>query len=472
MCSVRIYLHLRGEIAIGALLILANTFWTRAAHAVVVAAEIPLATKMTLSQVLAFAEGHQPELRAARERFLAISADARVSRSAWLPFVGATAQLSVGTANNSTASILPNSDVDLPRVGGTTVQSQPRWQPYGSSLVGVGVRQELFDFGRIAAESTAADALVATARDQLYLGRLELRLLVTKGYYAVRAAHAVHVAAVQAEARARVHREFADAAVNNGLRPPIERTRAAADLAKFTAGRIRAVGNVRIARSVLAAASGYPDAELDVDGGDAPVSSIPALDVVESKAARFEPEVLLANDQRNAQHTRTVAIRATTRPNLFLSASASGRAGGAPASNGVEATGSGLLPVVPNYDVGVVVSWPIYDPTVEATVKASLQREWALDAELEATRQRTRTNAQQAFRRARVAEAALAALVEAAAAARANYEQAEARFRAGMGTSTELADAEALRLEAEVQQAVGGFELATARAQLARVMGE
>ncbi|HEY5956727.1 MAG TPA: TolC family protein, partial [Polyangiaceae bacterium] len=293
-----------------------------------------------------------------------------------------------------------------------------------------------------------------------------------KGYYAVRAAHAVQAAATQAEARARVHRDFAEAAVNNGLRPPIERTRAAADLAKFTAGRIRAVGNVRIARSILAAASGYPDAELDVDDSADVAPTIPKLSEVELKALRFEPEVLLASDRRKAQHAHTTAIRAEMRPNVLVSGSVSGRAGGAPASNGVVPAGSGLVPIVPNYDVGLVLSWALYDPTIDATTKASQQREWALDAELEATRQRARTAAQQAYRRVRVAESALVALAEAAVAARANYEQAEARFRAGMGTSTELADAEALRLEAEVQQAVGGFELATAHAQLTRVMGD
>jgi outer membrane protein TolC len=105
-------------------------------------------------------------------------------------------------------------------------------------------------------------------------------------------------------------------------------------------------------------------------------------------------------------------------------------------------------------------------------VGASQQREWAFEAEFAAAQQRARTSAQQAYGRMRVAESALEALAQETDAARSNYEQAEARFRAGLGTSTELADAEALRLDAEVQQAVGDFELATARSQLKRVMGE
>jgi outer membrane protein TolC len=167
-----------------------------------------------------------------------------------------------------------------------------------------------------------------------------------------------------------------------------------------------------------------------------------------------------------------LAIQSTLRPNLYASTSVSGRAGGAPATNGLVAANHGFLPDTPNYDVGVVMSWPFLEPTVDAAARASRQREWAYDAELAATQQRTRSNAQRAYRRARIAESTLGALAQAAEAAKANYEQAEARFQAGMGTSTELADAESIRLEAEVQQVIGGFELATARAELSRVMGD
>jgi len=54
----------------------------------------------------------------------------------------------------------------------------------------------------------------------------------------------------------------------------------------------------------------------------------------------------------------------------------------------------------------------------------------------------------------------LPGLVRAKEAARANQVQAEARFKAGMGTSVELADAEALLVSAEIQLAEGEFELA------------
>jgi outer membrane protein len=335
-----------------------------------------------------------------------------------------------------------------------------------------GLRQELFDFGRIAAQTAAGEALVAIERDHLQATHLDITLIVTQSYYAVKAARSVMQAATQAEQRAQVHRDFAEVAVKAGLRPPIERTRAMADLTRFTVGRIRSEGNLRIARSVLAAAVGFSEPELDSAQAQEPVPATPSLAQVEQRAKAYQPEILQALDRRKAQHAQTLAISATLRPNLFATAAISARAGGAPSSNGLVPEGRGLIPNVPNYDAGLIFSWPFYEPTVDAAAGASRQREWAYDAEIAAAEQRALTAAQQVYRRTRVAEAALEALAQAAVAARANYEQADARFRAGMGTSTELADAEAIRLEAEVQEAVGHFELATARANLARVMGD
>ena len=433
---------------------------------------VPSVPSMTLQEALAYARFHQPELRAARERFLAVAADARIPSAQWLPSAGAALEVVGSSTNNSTSTIFRSDAVDLPRIGGTTIHSTPDWQPYATTLATVGLRQEIFDFGRIAAQTAASEALVAIERDRLQGTHLDITLIVTQAYYSVKAARSVMEAATQAEQRAQVHRDFADVGVKAGMRPPIERTRARADLTRFTVGRIRSEGNLRIARSVLAAAVGFTEPELDSSQAQEPVPATPSLAQVEQRARAYQPEILQALDRRKAQHAQTLAISASTRPNLFATAALSARAGGAPSNNGLVPEGRGLIPSVPNYDAGLIMSWPFFEPTVNAAASASRQREWTYDAEIAAAQQRALAAAQQVYRRTRVAESALDALAQAAEAARANYEQADARFRAGLGTSTELADAEAIRFEAEVQQAIGGFELATAHANLARVMGD
>lgn len=54
-----------------------------------------------------------------------------------------------------------------------------------------------------------------------------------------------------------------------------------------------------------------------------------------------------------------------------------------------------------------------------------------------------------------VAVRTLSGLERALTAARANYDQAEGRFQSGLGTSIELADAEALRTAAEADLVLG-----------------
>src|SRR5205823_2245622 len=143
-----------------------------------------------------------------------------------------------------------------------------------------------------------------------------------------------------------------------------------------------------------------------------------------------------------------------------------------PASSGVVPTGSGLLPDVPNWQLGLVFSWPLYDGVVDARHDAALAREDALKAQAELRRAQQIAAIRRAFYSARIAEATLPALQRAFDAAKENYTQADTRFRGGLATSIEVADAEALLADAEVQLALGRFELSRARAVFARTIAE
>jgi outer membrane protein TolC len=76
------------------------------------------------------------------------------------------------------------------------------------------------------------------------------------------------------------------------------------------------------------------------------------------------------------------------------------------------------------------------------------------------------------WQEADVAERSLDALERGAEAARANYDQAENRIKVGLGTATELADAQALRTDAEIQLAIGRFQMARTRSALERAIAE
>ncbi|MGD0528594.1 MAG: TolC family protein, partial [Polyangiaceae bacterium] len=105
--------------------------------------------------------------------------------------------------------------------------------------------------------------------------------------------------------------------------------------------------------------------------------------------------------------------------------------------------------------------------TDRARVEADVAR-----ADTEVMRQRVLSAVEEAYLDVEAARGALPVLRHSVEAAVANYEQANARFDAGMSNAVELADAEELRTDAEIQLALGTFELARTRATLGRLMAE
>ncbi len=213
---------------------------------------------------------------------------------------------------------------------------------------------------------------------------------------------------------------------------------------------------------------------LDANGTLPSLHDVPTLADAIDQASSRDPRVAEALAKIRAQEARTRAIFAELRPDLSATATFSGRAGGQSPSGTPpqDADFNGWLPTVPNWDVGLVFSWPLYDATVVARGHASEARETALREDAAALKQTLTADVQRAYIAVQVARDALPGLEHAATAAIANYEQADARFKAGLGTAVELADAEALRADTEIQLAIGKFDLAKARASLDRVIAE
>jgi outer membrane protein TolC len=271
-----------------------------------------------------------------------------------------------------------------------------------------------------------------------------------------------------------VHRDLAKRGVDSGLRSPIELTRAEADLARFDVGRIKARGGLALAQNVFAASMGAPDAAIDTSGDAPGPSDMPTMAQAVQMVEVRDPLLAEAIARLKASEERTRAVGAQLRPDLSLTATLTGRAGGAPPSSVSQPTpgGGGWLPDVPNWDAGLVLSWPLFDGTIAAQQDAARAEEQVRRDEIDVTREQEVARVRQAYVQVGVARSALVALDNAVIAARANYDQADARFKAGIGNAVELADAEAVRTDAEVQRALGQFELAQARATFGRAIAE
>lgn len=456
----------------------AGTGWSSASHAQTAEGGLRAGAgsdasprAITLPSALAFARAHHQRVLAAKGRFAAAQEDAKVPGAEWLPRVSAVAQIVGASVNNSTTTLLSNGLVDIPRVGATKVQGPADFTPYASTAVALGIRQEVYDFGRIAAERAAAEFardIEQHRRDDVVL---DVSFGVVQAYYAVLAAHAVYEASESAVQRSVAQRDFAKANITSGMRSPIDLTRAEADVARYDAGARRAEGALHVARAYFAAAVGTVERELDAQGGSPDAVDLAPLDDLLPFAART-PRVLEARARYLAAQGETRRIGAQTRPNLFATASLNARAGGAPPSAGPVPVGDGWIPAVPNYDVGLVLAWPLIDAGWSRREEAARSRETALAEDVELALRTQRTSIVAAWQSTKMAVETLRALERGNEAAGANYMQAENRFHVGIGTSVELADAQALRTDAEIQLAIGRFEVARAKAALRRALAE
>ncbi|MEO6777375.1 MAG: TolC family protein [Kofleriaceae bacterium] len=427
---------------------------------------------LSLRQALDYAHLHQPSLEAARDRVAVARANADVPRAGFMPRITAGAELLAGTSNNTTASYASLGILDLARIGGTPANAPVSWSPEPSTLAGIALHQQIYDFGRLEAQADAFDELATSAEDRAKIAQLDLELLVEESFYAVLGAREVLDAAEAAVTRSQAHHDLAKARVGAQLRPPIDLTRADADLARYELDRVRATGALATAQAVLAGAIGSPEPRIDAGADDVAVRAAPGSLAEAHAAALHAPELHGAEAELRAQQQITRSIRAELLPDLGVSAEVTGRAGGAAVASNPTPAGGGWIPDVPNWDVLAVLSWPIFDRTITARARASQQIEQVRTAELGVVSNQIAIATQRAYIDLDVARSAVPALQRALDAATANHDQAEARFNGGLGTAVELSDAEALLTDAQIQLAIGKFQLSRAAARLARMLSE
>lgn len=427
---------------------------------------------MSLDEALTFARGSQPTLLGALARVNAAAADQRVARAAWTPRIGATLQAFEGTTNNTTASTLGVAMVALPRIGGTRVDGSRSWAPSRSTLAAVGLEQEIFDFGRIAAAAAVTDVAFQVERHRADAERLRIELMVKEAYFGVHGARSVLRAAEDAFKRAALHRDMASAEVKSGLFAPIELTRAESDLARFDVGQIRARGALSTAQAVFAAAVGVTERLLDAKDAVTELVPPPPVDEGIRRALHDDPIILESLARIEGAQALTRELGAELRPQVVLTSSVSERGASATPSTGPYADPYEPLPSIPNWDVGLLLTWPLHDGVVEARRNAAASRVAVARADAVALAQEEVAAVEHAYVSLAVSQAALVGLERAVHAALANYAQAEARFKAGLGTALELADAESLRTDAEIQLAVGEFDARRYRAVIGRLLAE
>ena len=436
-------------------------------------APAPSGRALTLEECVAFANKNYPAIRASLAESSAAERGIALARTAYLPHADLLAQFNRGTRNNVFGLMLPNAVI--PPISGP-VQDVSTIQSTFGSAAGVLFSWEPFDFGLRAANVRVAEAIEARARAGQAVTEYEVSLAAIGAYLdAVAHQQAVGAAAATVE-RMQVFADTARVLVDNELRPGADHSRAVAELARARNEQIRAEQEAAAARATVAEWMGVAGQDVRVE----PRSLLAEPPPGEDAAASLEdhPWAEAQQAEVSVAQARRTAITKEWRPAFELQSAAFGRGSGARTDGTFKGGAHGLAASEGNWAVGFTVRFDLFHyKQTRLRERIEIHHEEAERAAKDRVIQELK--GQQA--RAQIAVDAARRIAENTPieleAARTLEGQAQARYRAGLGTVIEVAEAQRLLRQAEVESALARlgvwralFALGAARGDLENLL--
>ena len=405
---------------------------------------------LTVGQAIQRALKNYPSVRVSQEQINAAAAGIRLARTAYLPHADALAQVNRGTRNNVFGMLLPQSTI--PSMSGPVLGTNNFGTAWGTAI-GVLVSWEPFDFGLRRANLAVAGALEAESEAALKRTEYEIAVATADAFLTFAAAQDAVRAAQAGVDRAGVLLRTITAQVNAQLRPGADASRADAELAAARTQWIQGQQAADVARATLCQFVGMEPGQVTLDVSAMrqmpPEQEIPALDPAKNPVAL---------EQHAAIEETLARLRALERsyfPRFYLQGSAYARGTGAETSGKILGGLNGLAPNTQNYALGFTVTFPISDlPSVRAREAAQSATVRAQQARSEQIATDLRAQWNRAVAMWSGARRIAANTPTQVAAARATTEQATARYEAGLGTIAEVAEAQRLLTQAEIDDAL------------------
>ncbi|MHB8419138.1 MAG: TolC family protein [Myxococcales bacterium] len=416
---------------------------------------------LSLEAAISFALAHQPAVREAVESQTAAEAEVSVRRTAYLPSLDLFGEEDV-------AGLQPVSGLLFPLPGLPASSGAPEAAAFApGSALGGSADWNADLFHRMALVDVA---LAEQARaEQATLGE-RLAVASNAGEAYLRLAEAEE--RVRAErvnvSRAQAFQGVVDVLVRQELRPAADASRAAAILSLARVALAQGVELAARERARLAVALGAPGAPLQLSLGG----------LVSPPAPAREPSAPSPRNPYLLERSEAVVVRDRTRraigleylPRLDVVLALWGHGSAFPPS---PTPGGGLVPNSPSFAAGLVLSWPALSLF---EIRARSRQAAALTERSRASQQRVAQAVAGQIDEARARlEGSLAVAAEtpiALSAARVTEAQALARYQAGLVTVVEVAEAERILAQAEVEDSVARLEIHRAHLLLARAVGD
>jgi outer membrane protein len=425
------------------------------AQGIQTAPQQPPPVSLTLEQALQYAVDHYPTVRAALEHLNASTAGVSVAKSAYWPRLDSLWQSNRGTVNNIFGQVFPQTVI--PAMSGPVLTSASSGSVWGSAT-GALFSWEPFDFGLRHASVASAEAAVARARADDALTRLDVQTAVGTAFLNIVGAQRA-VAALQADVDRRdLLARSVHILVDNQLRPGAEASRTDAERAAAQTRLIQAQEALTLAQITLARVLGVTIGPVAIDATTL-VDRLPAD--VPTAVPSTHPLTQVRQAAVDIARALEDVLSRTDLPRVYFQSSVFARGSGANANGQLDGGISGLGLDRANWAAGVQVVFPnAFDFTSlrarKAAAAASARAETAIydEAMLTVTSQQ-----QAAAAMVQAARAVAANTPVQLAAARQSEAQATARYQAGLANIVEVADAQSLLAQAEVQDQLARIDV-------------
>ena len=423
---------------------------------------------LTLSQAVEGALKSYPAIRVSQEQINVAAAGIQQARTAYLPRIDMLGQVNRATRNNVFGMLMPQSI--LPSMSGPVLGTDNLGTAWGSAI-GALVTWEPFDFGLRQANLAAAEAAQARQEATLKRTQFDVSSAAADAYVTLIAAQETVRAAQAGVDRADVLAKTIGALADSQLRPGADASRAQAELAAARTQLIQARQAVEVARVIVSQFVGMEPGQIVASAPrllQLPPERTPApLDTTSN------PLALEQNATVEQLKTQLKILERSYFPRFALQSAAYARGTGAE-TNGTNLGGlNGLAPNVQNYGIGFSVVFPVFDrPLIRA-------REAAQSAAIRAETARYEQIAVDLKARWNTALATLAGARSVAAntpvqvaAARAATDQATARYQSGLGNIDEVAEAQRLLAQSEIDDALARLGVWRALLRVAIAAGD
>jgi outer membrane protein TolC len=391
-----------------------------------------------------------PLVRSSLEQVSVAAAGVNLARTAFLPKADFQAQLNRATHNNVFGQLLPQSVI--PSMTGPVFGTNSLSSVWGSA-VGTLVSWEPFDFGFRKANVDAAKAVRERAAADVNVSKLQVSTAAADAFLTIAAAQQTVTAARAGVERARVLNQVIGTLAANELRPGADASRARAELAVAQTEQINAEQAADVAVAALAQLLGMSPETVSIRPGVL-LESPPPAELETAELARH-PLARAGQAEVNVVKAREKALDRSYYPRLNLQAATFARGTGIQGDGHTGGAASGLGPNTQNWALGATVTFPAFDwfsIHSKKEIEAHNERSAAADYEqvlqdLDGEVAKARAVLAGARRVAQNTPIQLEA-------AQATEQQATARYRAGLGNITEVAEAERLLTQAQIDDSL------------------